>query len=137
MSPARTLDQERAEAALRAIEEVRGKPLAGDYRTQAQGLPAMLVSSGLGPALAFLAAKGADEGKAHGHLARHVASWVLSEVFGEREPAGGDVVASCFRRITASDSSTYRRAEREALELAAWIKRFAEAYLTKGEGGAP
>lgn len=133
MSALRTLDQERAAAALRAVESIRGGRVAGDYRTQAQGLPAMLVSSGLAPALAFLAAKGSDEGKAHAHLARDVAGWVLRQVF--REEPGGDAASRCFRRITEADSSTYRRAEREALELAVWIKRFAEAYLPKKEGG--
>ncbi len=134
MSAARTLDQERAAAALKAVERVCGTTLESDYRTQAQGLPAMLVSSGLAPALAFLAAKGSEKDKAHGRLAHDVATWVLSQVFGEEERGSDDVVMRCFRRITGSDSSTYRRAEREALELAVWIKRFAEAYLPKREG---
>lgn len=129
MSALRTLDQDRAREALEAVESVRGEPVAADYRAQAQGLPAMLVSSGLAPALAFLAAKGTE---AHARLARHVAAWVLDQVFGESE--GDDAVARCFLLITEADSSTYRRAEREALELAVWIKRFAEAYLEKREG---
>lgn len=133
MSALRTLDQERAAAALRAVESIRGPRVAADYRTQAQGLPAMLVSSGLAPTLAFLAAKGTDEDKAHAHLAQHLAAWVLRQVFGE-EPAG-EPASCCFHRITEADSVTYRRAEREALELAVWIKRFAEAYLPKKEGG--
>ncbi len=137
MTALRTLDQERAAAALHAVEEVRGRDVAREYRSHAEGLPAMLVSSGLAPALAFLSAKGAGgkggEPKAPGYLARHLATWVLPQVFG-REPAR-DPILECFQSITGCDSTRYRIAEREALELAVWIKRFAQAYLPRPEGG--
>lgn len=133
MSAPRTLDQERAAAALRAVEEVRDKPHRSEYRSLSEGLPALLVASGLAPALAFLAAK-ADRGKPHGELGRQVAAWVLERVFDER-PQGNEALARCLQRITQGDSATYRQAEHEALELAVWIKRFAQAYIEK-EGPA-
>ncbi len=118
-----TLDQRRAGAALEAVTDVERSNAAKEYATQAKGLPALLISSGLAPTLAFLAGKT----DAHRRLAADVSRWVLERVLGRS--GAEDPTRECLRRLSESDSATYRRAEGEALEIATWLKRFAQAYL--------
>jgi CRISPR type III-B/RAMP module-associated protein Cmr5 len=122
----KTLTQQRAAAALAAIETVRRQRWEADYKRQAKGLPAMLLASGLAPTLAFLWSKGG----AHAELAAHISSWILRSVFGKD---GDGSVERCLRALAEADSAGYRRAEGEALEIAGWLKRLADAYLEGGE----
>jgi CRISPR type III-B/RAMP module-associated protein Cmr5 len=122
----RTLTQQRAGAALAAIEAVRRQRWQADYKRQAKGLPAMLLASGLAPTLAFLSSKG----DAHAELAGHISSWILHSVFGKDEDGS---VERCLHALAEADSAGYRRAEGEALEIAGWLKRLADAYLEGGE----
>lgn len=122
----RTLDQQRVGWALEAIDRV-GRGQAQDYARQAKGLPAMLLASGLAPCLAFL------ESKKGGHalLAQHVSGWILRAIFGHDGDEGS--VKRCLAELSRADSATYRRAEAEAIELAGWLKRFADAYLAEAQ----
>jgi CRISPR type III-B/RAMP module-associated protein Cmr5 len=136
MTDKRTLEQQRVEAALRSVESVP-REAAEEYRSLAQGFPAMLVSSGIAPALAFLEARAKrtkekdnkdSKVNASALLSSHVAKWVLENCFKETS-SGNTPGQQCLKKLSGVDSVRYRLAEREAVEFAVWVKRFAQAYL--------
>src|SRR5262249_10096015 len=95
------------------------------YGSLARKFPVLVITNGLGHALAFLCAKGKEHHKA---LYHHFSVWVTSETY-EENPGTDDLL----QRITEGDSNTYRSATAEALAFAVWIKRFAEAELPQEE----
>jgi CRISPR/Cas system CMR-associated protein Cmr5 small subunit len=79
---------------------------------------------GLGPTLAFLAAKGKEH---HRRILLQLDTWVLTWM---GAPQGRDGLLG-FVLICSSDD--YRRASSETLAYLAWLKRFVEAK-NLGEG---
>jgi CRISPR type III-B/RAMP module-associated protein Cmr5 len=150
---------DRARAAF-AYERVLAAMKGGGerYRALAEKLPSMLQVNGLGPTLAFLAAKGSceqkakgggqtshlpsvDEGKAEGRLFGDLDAWLTraewpqgpyNRAAANEEPAGG---FRLMRRVTGGDGLTYRRATLEALALASWLKRLSAALIERGGKG--
>ena len=123
MSRRQTLEQLRARDAWNRIEEVRNAP--GKYRSQVRKLPSLILTNGLGQAVAFMKAKKQDM------LYKHLSCWVTSQM-GEPNTVG-DV--HLMTDILESDSDTYRRMTTESLAYIVWLKRFAEAELPEsGEG---
>lgn len=126
----RTMDQERAEYALKKIEDIA----AGDKTRQVEvrryitGLPALIRTNGLGQALAFYRTKG--QGSTHEAIYHIVGAWLCSadsrgRIFTEH--------ADVLTAITQSDVHRYMAAQNEALALLEWLKKFAVALLEKGE----
>ena len=121
-SALRTLEQERAKYAWNCVQEVKGKPFAGDYRTIAVKVPSLILTNGLGQTLAFLRSK---SDRPHFQLLyQHLADWVGSKV-----RANSDLLHWLVKNAT---SQQYRLATMEALAWLQWLKRFAEAELPKG-----
>jgi CRISPR-associated protein Cmr5 len=127
MSLQKTQEQRRAAKAWEQVSGVKGKSHAGKYGSLAKKFPMLVLTNGLGHALAFLRAKNKAH---HAALYGHLSAWVTEQVYGK---GGGDekllerligAVSGC-----ASNSDVYRRATTEALAYIAWIKRFAEAEL--------
>lgn len=120
----KTTEQRRAKAAWEAVERVRAdkKEYAEDYGGTVKKLPMMIITNGLGQALAFLKAKGKGKDNQYEAVFGHVSVWVVTELKWE-----GDLLSEVVNR----DSHDYRRATTEALAFVGWLKRFAEAYLVK------
>lgn len=120
-----TKEQERAKQAWVDIREVKGQGYEGKYGSLARKFPVLVLTNGLGHALAFLRAKGKEH---HQNLYRHFSVWVTSEIYDSVPGTNG-----LMEKIIEDDSNTYRRATTEALAFAVWIKRFAEAELQSEE----
>ena len=126
-APLRSMDQERAEFALKKIQAILGGAdpiLKAEIRRYLNNLPALIRMNGLGQALAFFRMKG--EGTAHDAIYRMVGTWLCDasskgRIFSE----DADVLTS----ITQSDMAHYMAAQNEALALLQWLKKFAVALL--------
>ncbi len=128
-APLRSMDQERAEFALKKIQAILGgtdQSHKAEVRRYLNNLPALIRMNGLGQALAFFRMKG--EGTAHDAIYRMVGVWLCDasskgRIFSE----DADVLTS----ITQSDMAHYMAAQNEALALLQWLKKFAVALLPK------
>lgn len=129
----RSLEQERAKRAWDCVKKAKEQQdrVAKDYGNLARDLPARLQTNGLGQTLAFLRAKGYENGqpKSAGHvqLLQDISAWVMEQLEADDQSLLQWVVH------TAS-SEEYRRATAEAMALAEWLKRFAESELPTGGG---
>ena len=128
-APLRSMDQERAEFALKKIQAILGgtdQSHKAEVRRYLNNLPALIRMNGLGQALAFFRMKG--EGTAHDAIYRMVGTWLCDasskgRIFSE----GTDALSA----ITQSDMAHYMAAQNEALALLQWLKKFAVALLPK------
>jgi CRISPR-associated protein Cmr5 len=107
------------------------------YATLARKLPSYLQVSGLGQTMAFLYAKaksgGAEGGekdqgdRAAGTLLKQLHSYLLERIKKPRQDE------NAMGLVVGLDPSEYRRATQELMQMADWLKRFAEGRL--GTGG--
>jgi len=128
--PIRSMEQDRAEFALRQIEAAARHTgeLPQEIRGHLNGLPALIRMNGLGQALAFFRMKG--EGSSHWHIYCMVGAWLCAAnskgcIFTEH--------ADVLTAITRSDVQHYMAAQNEALALLEWLKKFAVALLPSGD----
>jgi CRISPR-associated protein Cmr5 len=133
-----TLEQKRARHALEQIKALQ-KDKPGNYLSYVNALPAAILMNGLGQALAT---ERAASDQAHHTLANHVASWLLSEDARTRYQKPSDLesgnpedVQKLLHRIVAGDQDAYLWAQTEAIAYVTWLKKFANAFLDKLEGG--
>ncbi|RME84818.1 MAG: type III-B CRISPR module-associated protein Cmr5 [Zetaproteobacteria bacterium] len=112
----RTMDQQRAEY---AWEHVRGR-CAKDYANLAKSMPAMVMTNGLMPTLAFLEGKGDAH---HRRLLSDVLGWLIQRQILESEPDFRDAMEQ-LRKMSARE---YQRATEETLAILKWIRHFADA----------
>lgn len=128
-----TLEQRRAQHALEAIQGLRQNNFQGNYRSYIEALPAHIVMSGLGQALATeLAAarigetnRSAKE-QAHEQVYKDMQSWLRSASYLH---ANQDLMQA----ILGMTQPKYQQAQAELLAYLIWLKKFAQAYLTKGK----
>jgi CRISPR-associated protein Cmr5 len=113
-------------------ERVKIKDYSGDYKSLVKSFPAMILTNGIGQALAFLRAKGKygqpDENKGkpqHRALYKHISLWVTKEIY------DGQPTDQLMQEIIQGTSDKYRRATTETLAFVAWLKRFAEAEIER------
>lgn len=111
----RLLSQRRAAYALGRVQEA-GKD--HEYARLCRDLPTMFLQNGLGQSLAFLRSKS----DAAGSLYRDISGWLIQE---RRIYAGGDLIEA----VMEGNRNDYMAAQEEALELAGWLKRFADALI--------
>lgn len=126
----RSMDQERAEFALKKIENTAAGPVnvQVEVRRYLNGLPALIRMNGLGQALAFYRMQG--KGSSHELIYLMVSEWLCAASSkGRTFTQDADVLAA----ITKSDMFAYMAAQNEALALLEWLKKFALALLKKEE----
>lgn len=127
----KTIDQRRAEHAWATVNMALELDEASKkkFGSQVKKLPARIVTSGLGQALAFLKAKGYAP-----LLLRRLGDWVLDKRARpeSRNPEPED--KALLDKIVREDSDFLRRATEEVLAYMLWVNRFAEAAgLAKDE----
>lgn len=126
----RTLEQKRAEHALKRVDEVACKlksdALRKDYRAYVDRLGPAIVMNGLGQALA---SERAADGKAHAELYESLAGWLC------RADGVYRADKDLLEAITTCGESKYLIAQAEALAWLEWHKKFCRARFPKGEGG--
>ena len=129
----RSQAQKRAGNALRKIEGLAGaddKRKYGNYRAYVNGLPATILTNGLGQALAMeLAGSGKDVG--HRLLYDHLDDWLRGGW--ESSPYGG--ARNVLDAIANGDERNYIRAQAEAMAYLEWLKKFANAMLKRLDEG--
>lgn len=124
-----TLEQQRAANALQRIKGLQGQGSAveGKFRSYVKGLPAEILTEGLGQALAthLAAAEGSNGSAAHDALYRAVSDWLCRDSAYAPYPGQANVIAG----ITQHDAAQYRQAQVEAMRYLVWLKKFAVAFL--------
>lgn len=140
---ARQHAQDRAQRAWAWVEAVRRerRDVQQRYGTLARKLPGYIQASGLGQTMAFLLARRGEprehdergesrettaEGLLFDHLDRHLRDILRRQRASSRNPM------ALILELTPAE---YRRATRELMALASWLKRFAEGRLELGQGG--
>jgi CRISPR type III-B/RAMP module-associated protein Cmr5 len=129
MSGMPTTQQLRAKDAWETMTDARERAVRNDldwdvFDGHVKRLGPRIVTAGLGPALAFLAAK---EKNPKYLLLRRMTVWVLRKT--DPEPVAADLQ----QRIRDGNSDELRRWTAEALEWLVWVKRFCEAKPEAGE----
>jgi len=118
------IDQRRADHAWTTVEKATGlnEEAKKKFATQVKKMPARIVTSGLGQALAFLKAKGYAP-----LLLQRLGDWVLDKRHnpGSNTPPPAD--DELLRRIIEGDSDFMRKATDEVLAYMLWVGRFSEA----------
>ena len=130
MSGAKSLDLQRADHALQAVEKLKGKDI-GHYVSYVRALPANILQNGLGQSLAsLLAAQG--EGKESLHrLYDQIQEWLCQSY--EGAPYAGK--PKLMQAITKGSEQDYLHAHAEALAYLIWLKKFTVAFLKEPEPG--
>ncbi len=112
---------------LRKVHERLNNPegsekFKGRYGTLARKAPAMIMSAGMGQTMAFLRAKGKNDGwNEHNILYQQISDWVVKHLGSESK--------DLLYLVHQESSEVYRQATTEALAFLVWLKRFAEAEL--------
>ena len=114
-----TKEQERAEHAWKCVRNGVSK----DHANLAKSMPAMVMASGLMPALAFLEGKRRQGQQHHGRLLRDVVAWLAKEEILSSAKEFHEVMDD-LKRMSAQE---YQRAMEETLAILKWIRHFADA----------
>jgi CRISPR-associated protein Cmr5 len=117
MPSPKTLDQNRAEFAWNAIQDVSKNGGIGKYRDSIRKFPSMIKTNGLGHALAFMKEKNKP-------LYEHIQTWLGPE--GMSAPVYTENT-DLLHQIGAGTGMQLRRATLEIEALSIWLKRFAES----------
>lgn len=115
--------QEEAKTAWAWVSAVEDSLFKDRYATLARKLPSYLQVSGLGQTMAFLYAKSNNPG-AERTLCEQLGGYLL------RKLGRGD--KDVMELIVKLDPGDYRRATQELMQVADWLKRFAEGRLGTG-----
>ncbi len=118
----RTIEQERAQQAWEAIEDMRNHDKKGEYGSRARNLPSMIQTNGLGATLAFLRARSGGETNAPEQKLYQQVSERVKHFLGFQQ---ADLLA--FIRDERTSTDQYRQATAEAIAFSIWIKRYVEA----------
>jgi len=112
-SKARLRSQEYATWAFAKVNELKkASKDVKELKSHIRRLPAVIQACGLAEALLFYAKK-------HEAIAKALAERV----------AKSSNIAECVKDLANLDALTYRYRTREAMEMAQWLKRFAEVML--------
>ncbi|NLK53019.1 MAG: type III-B CRISPR module-associated protein Cmr5 [Syntrophomonadaceae bacterium] len=132
----KTLDQKRANNAWEVVKEleIKAESTPGQkdwndlYTSYVSGLPAAIISCGIGQAAASLlsAAKGARD-KPHYRLYKDLENWLCRD----DGTAPYRRANSLMEAIIKNDREQYMWAQAEALAWLEWLKKFTVAYLKK------
>lgn len=124
-------DQERAKKAWDSIDYVdlkcEGK-FKEEYRSIAMKLPTMIVTNGLGQALAFLKSKSkGKKGNAHEKIYRDLEDCL----FKNKDILWDGTKGELIEKVINLPNDKFRLVTSEALSFLSWVKRFADAVLKK------
>lgn len=117
------LDLKRAKFAAECVEKARGKNWAGEYKSLVKGFPGMIMTNGLGQALAFLSAKGKNQ---HNALYSHLRDW-------HRAEGGLAQGKDLLDAIINGSEESYRLMTGRTMALLNWMKKMVEAKIEGGE----
>ena len=105
------------------------KKLNENYRSYVKRLPQMILSNGLGQALAFIYSK-KKMWNAYDFLYFHISQYLESEIPARIPPKEKD--KDLAEWVISLDSLQYRYVTEEVLAFLNWLKRFAEGMIEVG-----
>ena len=117
----RTLGQERAEYALNEV--LKNKEI-DKLKSFSAGAPTVILQNGFGQAMAFWLSK-AKESKKHKFIFESVKKWLIEEKFIEPVNDSDD---KFILKLSEISQKEYLSAQKEALFLLEWIKRYTSAF---------
>ncbi|MGM0609239.1 MAG: type III-B CRISPR module-associated protein Cmr5 [Candidatus Muiribacteriota bacterium] len=117
-----TLGQERSKFALEKVLEIKKKNAASEFRTFSAGAPTMILQNGFGQALAFWCAKNKE----------HFDSMfdIVREWLNQRGFITSSDKESFFKNISSISQSEYISAQKEAMNLLEWVKRYSHSFIS-------
>ena len=117
------MEQKRAKHAWKTIQTVKqSADRIKEFGAQTKKLPVRILTSGLGPSLAFLAAK-----KYAPDLQSALNNWIADRDWAKSSTATSNPNASLIQRIIENDAEFLRLATNECMAYLQWLVRFAEA----------
>lgn len=137
-----TLEQARAGAAWRCVEEAKPKEGLDKYEALVKRFPALVHHNGLGQSASFLFSK-SKSGNAEELLLTHLGKWLLKsdlnndcacyappydDEYPKEKTGTGDPLLTAIR---SHDSRLYMRATLEAMAFLDYLRRFAEGINVK------
>jgi len=114
------LEQQRAAYAWNCVQNC-----SSDYVNLAKSAPALVMGNGLMQTLAFFKSKNKNH---HASLNRHIMEWL------HRRFACQADFTQIMPFLHGADSSVYRQATEETMELLRWLRQFAAAVKGNEEG---
>lgn len=135
----RTLGQKRAKYALDKILAIKANDRQG-FKSLSAAAPSMILQNGFGQTMAFLLAKGTDKHFNINETDKHIILFDIIQKWlcYENRDVKNDFIESTslrqefIRKLSELDQTQYLTAQKEALALLEWVKRFASAELTQG-----
>lgn len=102
------------------------------FKARASELPFMILSNGLGQALAFFKSQGNTDG--YDYLYQILNAWLTRQNGGSFSGGHGSPDGALIG-VTECTRDQYTVAQADALLLMEWVKKFANAFMV--EGGTP
>jgi CRISPR-associated protein Cmr5 len=129
MTMGTTIEQGRSRFALEQVRSL-ATPAVKDFAKLASGLPAMILQNGLGQTLAFLLAKGTKDGKVADHDKHILAFNMVVGWLAKQQLLQKTGHARTMEELSQMEQRDYLGAQREALKILEWVKRYANADLS-------
>ena len=124
----KTRDQERAAFVLAAIEQTYPHGIPKEHANYFAGLPSMILENGIGQTMVFLLSKGKGESRDSKYRFSYI---ILRKYlfpglnFDEQSASLQD--KAMLESLINKQTQEYFEAQREAIEIASWLKRYARA----------
>lgn len=128
------LERGRAEFAYKRVEEAieKLKDKKKEYLSYTRKIPQMILSNGLGQALAFVKAKSKD-GNTYDLIYKQITEYLKGNSTSRIQMPSDKT--ELIEWVISCDSADYRYITQEILAFLNWLKRFAEGMIEE-EGGA-
>jgi CRISPR-associated protein Cmr5 len=140
-----SVDMLRAQHAMAKIAEVKGfaasaepaqRKRAEHYASYVKALPANIIQTGLGQALATLLARSKGQETATREIYLHLQDWLCRQHTDSPYYEATQDPPDLLCAIVEGDEDEYLRAQSEAMAYLAWLKKLAAAQLDE-EGPRP
>ncbi|MGV0761530.1 type III-B CRISPR module-associated protein Cmr5 [Tistrella mobilis] len=131
MTTTPSLDMLRAKHAYAAVKTVTGAQLV-DYKRAARQMPARVLTNGIGQALAMLMRDGSSDAESQ-RLCDHLTAWLTDGTAPHPFPLAAN--KKLIEQLVLGDQELFVWMQRETLAYLGWLKTFAEAGISAGEGG--
>lgn len=140
-----TLAQRRAKDALTKIQALQKEDNYGHYKSYVKALPANILKSGLGQAIATVRSrfyiqgegenKDKDKGKkGYAQLYKHLETWLCGSDEDMPYTNYDEGNNPLLQAIVNHNQDKYIHAQAEALAYLEWLRKFADAFLKDGKG---
>lgn len=120
-----TKEQKRSEFALSQIQLKFNGQVDGDTATFFVGMPTMVLTNGIGQSMAFLLSKKKKE--QHARTFEILKTWLSLEV-SELAVNAQNNNMQFLKNFALIDQQKYLTAQKEALAMLNWLKRYARAF---------